>query len=55
MAMKKKVCELTYLCTTSMCLQPVKYEPKKGVKKSKKGQESDVHHNPSYWEYADAL
>ena len=50
-----KVYDLTYPSTTSMCPPPVKYKSsKRGVKKSKKGTESDVHHDPSQWEYAEA-
>ena len=45
--LKKKVRELTHPSTSSMCPPPVKYKPKKGVKKSRKGEESDVHRDPS--------
>ncbi|XP_058734041.1 uncharacterized protein LOC131605735 [Vicia villosa] len=51
-ALNKKVRDLAYPSTTLMC--PVKYKPKRGVKKSRKGEESDVHRDPSQWEYADA-
>lgn len=44
---KKKDWELTYPCTTSTCPPPMKYKPKRRVKKSKKGKESDVYHDPS--------
>ena len=49
--LKKKVCDLTYSSTTSMYPPPMKYKPKRGVKKSRKGEESDVHRDPSQWEY----
>lgn len=38
-----------------MCPPPVKYRPMSGVKKSRKGQESDVHHDVSLWEYDEGL
>lgn len=38
--LKKKVQELTYLSTTSMCLSSVKYKRKRTIKKSRKCQES---------------
>lgn len=47
--------EHTYPCTTYICLPLVKYKTKKGVKKSKKGQDSDVYRDPSHLEYVDAL
>lgn len=50
---KKKVQELTHPSTTSMCPPSVKYKPKKGNKKIKKGKESNVHRDPSQWKYAD--
>ena len=34
-----------------MCPPPVKYKPKRGFKKSKKGEESDGYRDPSQWEY----
>lgn len=46
--MKKKVRELTYPCTTSMCPPPVKYKPKKGAKKIKRGQDSDMNFDSSH-------
>ncbi|XP_058726382.1 protein FAR1-RELATED SEQUENCE 5-like [Vicia villosa] len=52
--LKKKVRDLTYPSTTSMCPPPVKYKSKRGVKKSRKGQESDVHPDPSQWEHVEA-
>ncbi|XP_058784801.1 uncharacterized protein LOC131659661 [Vicia villosa] len=42
-ALKKKVCDISYPSTSSMCPPPVKYKPKSVVKKSRKGGESDVH------------
>lgn len=45
--LKKKVWELTLPSTTYMCPPPVKYKPKRGVKNSRKDQESDVHLDPS--------
>ncbi|CAL5201057.1 unnamed protein product [Lathyrus oleraceus] len=36
-----------------MCPQPMKYKPGRGVKKSRKGQESVVYREPSYWEYGE--
>ena len=51
--LKKKVWELTHPSTTSMCPQPMKYKPGRGVKKSRKGQESVVYREPSYWEYGE--
>ncbi|XP_058783987.1 uncharacterized protein LOC131658740 [Vicia villosa] len=53
-ALKKKVCDLAYPSTSLMCSSLVKYKPKRGAKKSRKGEESDVHRDPSQWEYADA-
>lgn len=53
-AMKKKVCELTYPCTNFMCQPPVKFKPKKGAKKSKKGPKCDMHYDPSHWVYVDS-
>ncbi|XP_058783030.1 uncharacterized protein LOC131657679 [Vicia villosa] len=49
---EKKVCDLAYPFTTSMCPPPMKYKPKRGIKKSRKGE--DVHRDPSQGEYADA-
>ena len=47
-SVEKKVCDIVYPSTTSMCPPSVKYKSsKKGVKKSKKGTESDVHRDPS--------
>ncbi|XP_058764158.1 uncharacterized protein LOC131637576 [Vicia villosa] len=46
-ALKKKVCDIAYPSTSSMCPPPVKYKPKRGIKKSRKGEESDVHRDPS--------
>ncbi|XP_058779679.1 uncharacterized protein LOC131653522 [Vicia villosa] len=54
-ALKKKVRDITHPFTSSMCPPPVTYKPKRGVKKSRKGEESDVHRDPSQWEYVDAL
>lgn len=51
--MKKKVWELTHASTSFMCLPPMKFKPKRGNKKSKKGEESEVHHDPSQWEYVE--
>ncbi|XP_058775618.1 uncharacterized protein LOC131649894 [Vicia villosa] len=53
-ALKKKVCDISYPSTYSMCPPPVKYKPKRGVKKSRKREKSDVHRDPSQWEYAEA-
>lgn len=53
-AMKKKVHELAYPYMNSMCLPLMKYNAKMGVKKNRKGQESDLHRAPSHWEYIDA-
>lgn len=50
-AMKKKVMKLTHPSTTYMCPPSMKYKPKKGNNKSKKDEESDVHRDPSHWEY----
>ncbi|XP_058733588.1 uncharacterized protein LOC131605222 [Vicia villosa] len=49
--LKKKVRDLIYPSITPMCPPPVKYKPKRGAKKSKKSGESDVHRDPSQWEY----
>lgn len=38
-----------------MCPPPVKYKSNRGTKKSKKGQESDVHRDPFLWEYDEGL
>ncbi|XP_050876316.1 uncharacterized protein LOC127080021 [Lathyrus oleraceus] len=51
--MKKKVWELTHSSTTSMCPPSVKYKPKKENNKSKKGEKSSVHRDPSQWEYVE--
>ena len=51
--MKKKVRELTHPSPNSTCTSPVKYKPNKRVKKRKKDQESDVHHDLSQWEYVE--
>ena len=45
--LKKKVRELTHSSITSMCPLPVKYKPKRGFKKRRNGQESDLHRDPS--------
>lgn len=50
---KKKVWELTHPSTIFMCPLPVNYKPKRGIKKSKKGKETDVHDDPSQWEYTE--
>lgn len=36
-----------------MCPPPVKHKPNKGNENSKKGEESDVRHGPSQWEYVE--
>ncbi|XP_058786021.1 uncharacterized protein LOC131660734 [Vicia villosa] len=53
-ALKKKLCDIAYPSTPSTCPPPVKYKPKRRVKKSRKGGESDVHRDPSQWKYVDA-
>ena len=51
----KKVFDLVYPSTTSMCPPPVKYKSsRREVKKSRKDAESNVHRDPSQWEYAKA-
>lgn len=45
--MTKKVRKLTLPSIISICPPPVKYKTKKGTKKSKEGEKSDVHHDPS--------
>lgn len=48
--LKKKVRKLTHSSTSSLCPSPVKYKSKMRVNSSRKGQESGVHRDPSYWE-----
>ena len=45
--------ELTHLSTSSMCQPPVKLKLDRGNKKSKKGEENDVHCDLSQWEYVE--
>ncbi|XP_050877072.1 uncharacterized protein LOC127080822 [Lathyrus oleraceus] len=51
--LKKKVMKLKHPSTTLMYPPSVKYKPKGGVKKSGKGEASDVHHDPSQWKYGE--
>lgn len=44
--LEKKVRELTHPSTTLMCPPLIKYKPKRGVKKRRKGEKSDVHRDP---------
>ncbi|XP_058763165.1 protein FAR1-RELATED SEQUENCE 5-like [Vicia villosa] len=46
-ALKKKVFDLAYPSTSSMCPSLVKYKSKRGINNSRKGEENDVHRDPS--------
>lgn len=51
--MKKKVWELIHPSTCYMCSTPAKFKPKRRNKKSRKGEESYMHRDPSQWEYVE--
>lgn len=55
MEMKKKVWELTHPSATFMCPPLMKYKSKKGNKKIKKDEQSEVHRDPSQWMYVEGL